>query len=307
MAHQVFGSKDSARRFNLTPGGIKLVVLSALLVLAAVVSQGQKPAAEPRLTPPTAVNPVNPNLPQPTPPLAFRLDHFLCYVVEPVQFQPKPGLSLIDQFNPKPRPFVLTERQLLCNPVSKNGEVIHNPRGHLTGYVMKEETPPAPNTPVVVINQFGKQGFIVLQQSRFLVPTGKLVPGQPATTVPPPPPIPQGLDHYACYTVRPEGNPPHPGVVLSDQFGRLQGEVVQPMFLCNPAEKLMDNRPTGHILNPRDHLMCYVIKAGGFQPHKAQIHNQFETTVVEAVRPELLCLPSTKQVLKLGIPPGAVK
>jgi hypothetical protein len=77
------------------------------------------------------------------------------------------------------------------------------------------------------------------------------------------------------------------------------------MLLCNPAEKLIDNKPTGHIINPRDHLTCYVIKAGGFQPRKVEVHNQFESTGVEAVRPELLCLPSIKEVLK--VLPGAVK
>jgi hypothetical protein len=283
MANRAFASKASTGTFNVIAKQMRLAVLPVFLALGAIASQGQQPAAVPRPTAP--------------PQLAFRLDHFLCYLVEPVQFQPRPALSLIDQFNPKPRPFAPVARQLLCNPVSKNGETIHNPRGHLTGYLMKEQTTPPLNTQVTVLNQFGTQRFIVLQQSRFLVPTGKLLPGQPATNVPPVPPIPQGLDHYACYTVRPEGAVTHPGVVLSDQFGRLQGEVVEPMFLCNPAEKLIDNKSTGRIINPSDHLMCYVIKAGGFQPRKVEIHNQFETTGIEAVRPELLCLPSRKEIL----------
>ncbi len=44
--------------------------------------------------------------------------------------------------------------------------------------------------------------------------------------------------------------------------------------------------------------MCYEIKAGGFQPHKVQIHNQFEAVPIEAVRPAVLCLPSTKERTK---------
>ncbi len=248
MSYATFAIEASKEPFSATRKRIKLALLPALLAFAAAVSHGQNPAAVPPPTSPTTVpNPTHPGtVPLPTPtPLPFRLDHFLCYLVEPVQFQPKPGLSLIDQFNPKPRPFALAERQWLCNPVSKNGEPIRNPRGHLAGYVMKEATTPPLNIPVVVTNQFGPQRFIVLQQNRLFVPTGKAPFIQTTTAVPPPPPIPQGLDHFACYTVKPESTVPQPGVVLSDQFGRLQGQVVEPLFLCNPAQKLIDNKPTG--------------------------------------------------------------
>jgi hypothetical protein len=291
MAYSVLGIRASE------PRRYALCMLLGFLALACSV-WGQNPAAVPARPVPTA-NPLPTLQPLPTPTLpAFRLDHFLCYLVQPTQFQPRPGLSLIDQFNPQPRPFVPAERQWLCNPVSKNGGPVHNPRGHLVGYVMRDPANAPVNIPVVVVNQFGTQRFIVLQQSRFLVPTGKAPIGQPTTAVPPPPPIPQGLDHYACYTVKPEGTVPHPGVVLSDQFGKLQGEVVEPVFLCNPAQKLIEKSLTNKIINARDHLMCYVVKTGGFQPRRVQIHNQFETMAIEAARPEVLCVPSTKERLK---------
>jgi hypothetical protein len=298
MAYQVLGTNSRAW-FGATQRLISAAISMVFLALATAVSQGQTPTTAPRPTNPTVPNPNVPGkLPTPNPNLAFRLDHFLCYLVQPTQFPPRPDLSLTDQFNLQPRPFVLAEREWLCNPVSKNGEPVHNPRGHLVGYVMRKPATPPLNIPVSVVNQFGAQRFVVVQQDILFVPTGKLIAGQPTTAVPPPPPIPEGLDHYACYSVKPEGATPHPGVVLSDQFGKLQGEVVEPAFLCNPAVKLIDKKPTNKIINARDHLMCYVVSIGGFQPRKVQIHNQFETMAIEAVRPEVLCVPSTKELLK---------
>jgi hypothetical protein len=300
MAYQLFRT-ESCR--PMTPAQRRLVTVLVLLASAASSLQGQKPAAAPTAPPLATVKPsptVNPG--------PFRLDHFLCYMVEPTQFPGRPGLSFIDQFSPKPRPFALATRELLCNPVSKNNEPILNKQNHLTGYVVKPMAVagvPSLNIPVVVGNQFGQgQRYVVLEQTKFLVPTGKaiMIPGQEPAQVPP---IPPRFDHYACYAVKAETQFQPRGVVLQDQFGRTEGEVYQPSFLCNPAEKLIEGKSTGPLVNNRDHLMCYAIKAG-FQPKKALIHNQFEPRVaVEAVRPEVLCLPSTKQPLR--ILPGGVK
>jgi hypothetical protein len=269
------------------------VILLALLAMAASSLLGQNPAAVPKAT----AIPLPTARPQPTVnPGPFRLDHFLCYLIQPPQFEGKPGLTMLDQFNPKPIPFTLTSRELLCNPVSKNNEPIINRQGHLTAYTMQGPATEPRNIPVIVGNQFGEnQRYVVIRAMRFMVPTGKeLQPTTPLTNVPPPPPIPR-LDHYACYQVKPEAAFQQRNVVLQDQFGRLEGEVYEPAFLCNPAEKLIDNRPAGEVIDRRDHLMCYALKTG-FQPKKALIHNQFETREIEAARPAFLCLPSTKQV-----------
>jgi hypothetical protein len=297
MAYQVLGTHSRAR-FCATQRLISLAVVMVLLAFATAVSQGQNPTTAPRPTNPTVPNPNVPGtLPTPNPNLAFRLDHFVCYLIQPPQFEGHGALSMIDQFNLKPVPFKLTSRELLCNPVSKNQEPIINRQAHLVAYAMEGPASQPRNIPVLVTNQFGaNQRYIVLGQNRFLVPTGKVALG-PTTAAPPVPPIPERFGHYACYAVKPEGAFPQRDVVLQDQFGRLQGEVYEPAFLCNPAEKFIDGKQAGPVVNQRDHLMCYALKTG-FQPRKAIIHNQFETREIEAVRPAFLCVPSIKQVSK---------
>jgi hypothetical protein len=297
MAYHVFATKALRDRFSVAPGRLRLVILLAFLAVAAGYLHAQKSTTAvpvPTARPVPTANPVptvNPN------PVPFRLDHFLCYLIQPTQFEGRPGLTMMDQFNTKPVPFKLTSRELLCNPVSKNQEPILNKQAHLVAYTMQGPDAAPRNIPVIVGNQFGpNQRYIVLGQNRFLVPTGKVALG-PTIAAPPVPPIPERFGHYACYAVKPEGNFPQRDVVLEDQFGRLQGEVYEPAFLCNPAEKFIDNKPAGPVVDARDHLMCYALKAGS-QPKKAIIHNQFETKEVEAVRPAFLCLPSTKQVSK---------
>jgi hypothetical protein len=295
MAYHVFSGKTE--RVSVTPRRFKLVILLAFLAVAACYLHGQKPATTVPVPVPTA-RPLPTANPVPTVnPGPFRLDHFVCYLIQPTQFEGRPGLTMIDQFNPKPVPFKLTSRELLCNPVSKNQEPILNRQAHLVAYTMQGPASEPRNIPVIVGNQFGaNQRYIVLGQNRFLVPTGKVALG-PTTAAPPVPPIPVRFDHYACYGVKPEGAFPQRDVVLQDQFGRLQGEVYEPAFLCNPAEKFIENKQAGPVVNQRDHLMCYALKTG-FEPKKAVIHNQFETREIEAARPAFLCLPSTKQVNK---------
>jgi hypothetical protein len=97
------------------------------------------------------------------------------------------------------------------------------------------------------------------------------------------------LDHFTCYPatfgifkVRKVG--------LADQFGKSVAVVSQPLRLCSPVSK------NGQALvNPRAHLVCYPItRTPQFQVRKVLVKNQFGSQAMTVVRPETLCLPSSK-------------
>jgi hypothetical protein len=102
------------------------------------------------------------------------------------------------------------------------------------------------------------------------------------------------LDHYQCYKVRPLDRFDSRDVRLRDQFGGVEARVGRPLQLCNPVSK-----NGGEVLNARDHLVCHAIEPSRpFDPLKVWITNQFERrSVLEAVRRERLCLPSSKRVI----------
>lgn len=267
----------TSRRFATHPAWCALVVLATMLFLNNFPVQAQTPT------------------PTPAPP-QFRLDHFLCYLVQPPQFAGPPGISVIDQFNIKPLPIAVSGRDSLCNPVSKNEEPVPNKASHLLGYRLRLPQRPPLNIRVIVSNQFGeKQQLTVLQPIKLLVPTGKAELANPEKP-PEPPPIPPEFDHYFCYTVK-QAEPFKPrAVTLQDQFGQSKAEAIDLALLCNPAEKRIAGKPTGHMFNNRDHLACYTIRPVEFKPRRVLIHNQFEKRqIVEAARPSLLCVPSLKQ------------
>lgn len=109
------------------------------------------------------------------------LDHFKCYRVDledprPGQFRSQqPPVALDDQFEQEPGATV-RRPELLCNPVSKNGEEIKNPDEHLVCY---KTTPPAKQPSfgkreVIVNNQFGQQTLRVWNRDNLVcVPSQK--------------------------------------------------------------------------------------------------------------------------------------
>lgn len=265
----------TSRRFATHPAWYPVAVLATMLLVNSLLAQAQRPSP-------------------PAPP-QFRLDHFLCYLVQPAEFAGPAGITVIDQFNIKPLPIVVNGRDSLCNPVSKNGEPVRDQAAHLLGYRLRLPQRPPLNIPVLVSNQFGEQRLTVLQEIKLLVPTGKAELADP-NKPPEPPPVPPDFDHYFCYTVK-QAEPFKPrAVTLKDQFGSSKAEVIDLALLCNPAEKRMEDQPPPHMFNNRDHLACYTIRPVEFKPRRVLVHNQFEKSqVIEVVRPSLLCVPSLKQ------------
>jgi hypothetical protein len=82
-------------------------------------------------------------------------------------------------------------------------------------------------------------------------------------------------------------------VLLQDQFGRSETVTGKPVLVCTPVSK---NREL-----PKDtvtHLVCYEIRARRAPRRYVQIVNQFgvDTLPVDAAR--VLCLPSTKLIVR---------
>jgi hypothetical protein len=217
--------------------------------------------------------------------LSFRIDHFLCYRVDPTSTQTQHKVVLRDQFGTrKGVAFPLTS---LCNPVRKNATGVRHPRSHLACYVLKSSTP-FTRKKVSVTNQLDRaMQLVVTAPQRLCLPTGKSL--KPTTF----PAIPKGLDHFLCYPVRPlKPALPH-SVKLKDQFGSFAARTLAPALLCNPVSK---NRRA--ILNRRDHLLCYTLTPNkAFKPRRVAITNQFGKQTLVASASTALCVPSLKKVI----------
>jgi hypothetical protein len=103
------------------------------------------------------------------------------------------------------------------------------------------------------------------------------------------------IDHFKCYIPAKTAFKQRT-VLLADQFVTSRAIVVRPVWFCNPVRK---NR--GRARNLRAHLKCYLIREEPFRPQPVEIENQFESTLLTAVRPTELCLPTSKRVVR---PPG---
>ncbi len=111
------------------------------------------------------------------------------------------------------------------------------------------------------------------------------------TTLPP-------LDHFECYEIKP-GFFVNQQVTVQDQFGTISELLRFPHRLCNPTNK---NNEGVHDL--ADHLAGYVMKAPKFTRIANQtITNQFGTTLIDVVRPDLLMVPTSKDGVPISPPP----
>lgn len=102
------------------------------------------------------------------------LDHFKCYRVDledprPGEFSGQHKVTLDDQFEQELGATV-RRPEMLCNPVSKNGEEIQNPDAHLVCYKTTPPTqqPPFEKREVIVNNQFGQQTLRVKNRDNLI-------------------------------------------------------------------------------------------------------------------------------------------
>jgi uncharacterized repeat protein (TIGR01451 family) len=213
---------------------------------------------------------------------ASQLDHFKCYGVNGKAFEPRPVVTLTDQFH--------TERVAVkkpddfCNPVDKNAEGISDPRAHLTCYriqdVEKDKSRRFSSRSVEVENQFGKQTLKLKQPRTLCAPSSKSLLGDPG-------PPPRLLDHFKCYQTKGVRLRPRPEVVLTDQFGTREVMVDKPLLFCTPVDKNDEG-----ILRPDQHLVCYGIKPRESVSRSVGVRNQFGTATLRVKKAVTLCVPS---------------
>jgi hypothetical protein len=238
---------------------------------------------------------------QPTAGPTAVLDHYLCYFPDEIAFNPPNNVGVIDQFK-LPPPVAFVQREYLCNPVEKwHGWWRHYPIKRENAHLFCYRFDRKPVTGRVdVSNQLDPSWFatqkLALQESWMLC----LPAGKGSAENPNPPPIPTDLDHFKCYSVKPD-DPTADSVDLKDQFlpKRVTVDVRNAAFLCNPAEKRKAGKtwPPGHT---DAHLVCYFISLSLPQPQKKHVANQFEPNFVVNVtkNPPILCVPSTKKVIE---------
>src|SRR5436190_19014846 len=104
MSHKAFNS-----RRRLHAAQLSLVVLILALAGAAVAASAGSPARGPAASA-----------------LTFRIDHFLCYKVDPTSRQIRHKVVLRDQFGR--RTGVAYPLTTLCNPTVKNATKVTRPR-----------------------------------------------------------------------------------------------------------------------------------------------------------------------------------
>ena len=127
---------------------------------------------------PTAKSLTNPPpLPGPN-----NVDHYKCYKVKVTSGTPKfprgIQVTVSDQFRHIAGTFNVLKPRHLCTPVSKNGEVVHNPNAHLMCYVSRPargQPKHVPVAPVYVHDQFGPQTLATVKEDELCIPSLKTV------------------------------------------------------------------------------------------------------------------------------------
>lgn len=234
------------------------------------------------------------------------LSHFTCYPVKLAPgskgYLPPPGILLQDEFAGSAGPTqvqVPPVPQELCLPtaktVGKKITKIVNRAAHLLCFGVT----PTPKKPRVWDqNQFGTSPMAIVRTKWLCLPSTKVL-------VPPP------VDHHLCYVAA--GKFPIPrGVELFNQFARrgFLPKIGTVAYHCNPVVKIIAT--TGQsfpVTNPAAHLLCFNMSAPKQPTHEVQVANQFGVGTLMTGQPNLLCLPTWKNLkkppnMKVPQPPG---
>lgn len=213
---------------------------------------------------------------------------------EPLGPEPVDHFTLYQAIGPQGFPVVVDDQfgqrtvdsgrvNLFMAPANKNQEGVFDPISHLTCHEVlnPEEAPPH----VVINNQFGEQNLELGISTELCLPTEKpeLSPGL------------VNIDHFHCYEAT--GAPLNTDIFWSDQFFSFTNQLIEPMMLCNPAEKNGEG-----ILNNDDHLVCYkIVDDPTVVVGSITINNQFSSatgaTNIEVFSPVGFCAPSSKKVV----------
>jgi len=102
------------------------------------------------------------------------------------------------------------------------------------------------------------------------------------------------VDHFLCYNVAGKRMMDEQ-VTLKDQFSDTERRVLVPLTLCVPVDKNGEG-----ITDSDTHLVCYEVQGErGERPVNVEVlvTNQFGEQTLRVQRPNVLCVPSTKQVI----------
>lgn len=212
--------------------------------------------------------------------MELRLDHFKLYEVQ-AQSAVGHDPTLRGQFDQTAQTVKLLNLRQFANPVSKNGEEIHDPNAHLTVYDFATPVPDPPRF-VRLENQFGEQKLVIDLALFLLVPALKVEKGIS---------FPERLDHYKCYRVV-KGEPIDKEVSLKDQFDSEETAVLEPIFFGVPTLKRYGGK-IEDIKNPKEHLTIYRLKERDFQTTR-EFKDQFLSGKLEIFRSRALAVPSLK-------------
>lgn len=186
----------------------------------------------------------------------------------------------------------LTRPAQYCNAVDKNGEGINNPAAHLACYRVREAIRIRPE--VITTDQFGQQNLTVLKQrTQLCVPTTETSQAMSVSAAPAP-----SSDHFEMYKVKTTTGTPkfeRLQVSVEDQWVDETVELKKPVRLGVPTDKNSEG-----ILDVDSHLTCYSLNAQKFDKRDVDIQNQFGQFSLTVKRPEMLCVPSNKQVVSGG-------
>jgi hypothetical protein len=113
----------------------------------------------------------------------INVDHYKCYKVKVTAGTPRlpKGItvSVGDQFNAPPKVFALKKAKHLCNPVSKNGELIKNADAHLLCYIAKGvagQPKHVRRSGVQTNDQFRAEVLQTVKESELCIPSVKTLP-----------------------------------------------------------------------------------------------------------------------------------
>jgi hypothetical protein len=229
----------------------------------------------------------------------FEPQPYLVYEIPPEPVIPPPLVVLEDQFNLW-RDVPVLDRWFHMNPVEKipieppgNPEPVMDPILHYRWYILDIDCQYTYD--VRVTNQFAEdEPWEIQGDPEFLLAPASKIIGQDE---PGPPPAGQ---HYDCYEVL-SAPPVLPAIVdLNDQFGpHGLTEVLNPRYLCAPAEKTTKDGTTYPIFEAtdrRDHLACYEVRPDEWVE---QISTRDQFTGLEpdtglVLEERMLCVPTAK-------------
>jgi hypothetical protein len=205
-------------------------------------------------------------------------NHYLVYDVQNV-YTVTAEIRLMDQFNEFQTNFI--EFDKFANPVEKNGEPILDPNVHQTWWLIDDPVPPGEDRLVGLVNQFGRQDWVVGDGRYLVLPAHKNMPGWP-----------EPWNHYKCYEA--DGPPVDVPVQLADQFGFYDMTAVEPVLFCNPCIKEVFGQ-WYEILWPEAHLAVYRLEPPtGVAGFAAVASDQFGEWEMNFEEPVWLVLPTDK-------------